>query len=91
MKVINYIVLIISIIGCVNWGLIGLFDFNLVDMLFGTGSILSRAVYILVGICGIYQLSFFMRIWLVPAALLSFLLWKYSVYRMAGFDAVCYT
>ena len=49
MKVINYIVLIISIIGCVN----------LVDMLFGTGSILSRAVYILVGICGIYQLSFF--------------------------------
>ena len=33
MKVINYIVLIISIIGCVNWGLIGLFDFNLVDML----------------------------------------------------------
>ena len=47
MKVINYIVLIISIIGCVNWGLIGLFDFNLVDMLFGTGSILSRAVYIL--------------------------------------------
>ena len=38
MKVINYIVLIISIIGCVNWGLIGLFDFNLVDMLFGTGS-----------------------------------------------------
>ena len=59
MKVINYIVLIISIIGCVNWGLIGLFDFNLVDMLFGTGAILSRAVYILVGICGIYQLSFF--------------------------------
>ena len=59
MKVINYIVLIISIIGCVNWGLIGLFDFNLVDMLFGIGSILSRAVYILVGICGIYQLSFF--------------------------------
>ena len=59
MKVINYIVLIISIIGCVNWGLIGLFDFNLVDMLFGPGSILSRAVYILVGICGIYQLSFF--------------------------------
>lgn len=59
MKVINYIVLIISIIGCVNWGLIGLFDFNLVDMLFGAGSILSRAVYILVGICGIYQLSFF--------------------------------
>ena len=46
MKVINYIVLIISIIGCVNWGLIGLFDFNLVDMLFGTGSILSRAVYL---------------------------------------------
>ena len=42
MKVINYIVLIISIIGCVNWGLIGLFDFNLVDMLFGTGSILPE-------------------------------------------------
>lgn len=59
MKILNYIVLVISIIGCINWGLIGLFEFNLVAALFGTGSMFSRIIYILVGLCGIYQLSFF--------------------------------
>lgn len=59
MKVLNYIALIVSVVGCVNWGLIGLFDFNLVSFLFGTGSLITRAIYILVGICGIYELTFF--------------------------------
>ena len=50
MKTINTIALILVIIGAINWGLIGFFDFNLVDTLFGVMTIVSRAIYILVGI-----------------------------------------
>ncbi|WP_416326156.1 DUF378 domain-containing protein [[Eubacterium] hominis] len=62
MKVWNYIALIITIIGAINWGLIGVFDFNLVTFLFQTGSWITRIVYILVGISGIYLLSFFSKL-----------------------------
>lgn len=62
MKIANYIMLIIGIVGALNWGFIGLFDFNLVTFLFGTGSMLTRLVYILVGISGIYMLSFFSKL-----------------------------
>lgn len=62
MRILNYIVLTLSIVGCLVWGLIGLFDFNLVSAIFGVGSVFSRAIYILVGICGIYQLSFFFNL-----------------------------
>lgn len=61
MKVWNYIALIITIIGAVNWGLIGVLDFNLVTFLFGTG-LITRIVYILVGICGLYLLTFFSKL-----------------------------
>lgn len=43
-------------IGALNWGLVGLFDFNLVNALFGK-SLLSRIVYTLVGLSGVYLLS----------------------------------
>ena len=56
------IALVITIIGAINWGLIGLFDFNLVSFLFGAGSIITRIIYILVGICGIYLLTFFSKL-----------------------------
>jgi len=49
--------LVITIIGALNWGLIGLLDFNLVDTLFGVESMLSRIVYTLVGICGIINIG----------------------------------
>ena len=51
--------LVITIIGAINWGLIGLFDFNLVEMIFGTGSLLSQIIYILVGISGLIDISYF--------------------------------
>lgn len=51
--------LILMIVGALNWGLIGLFGFNLVDAIFGEMSLLSRIVYILVGISGLYGLTFF--------------------------------
>lgn len=54
MKIIDKITLLLVIIGAINWLLIGLFKFNLVDTLFGTMSILSRIVYILVGISGLW-------------------------------------
>ena len=49
--------LVLTIIGAINWGLIGLLDFNLVDTLFGVESLLSRIVYILVGISGIINIG----------------------------------
>ena len=62
MKALNYIALSLVIVGAVNWGLIGFLDFNLVDALFGTGSVLSRIIYAVVGVCGLYALCFFARI-----------------------------
>lgn len=50
--------LTLSIIGAVNWGLIGLFKFDLVAFLFGSMTLLSRIIYTIVGICGIYLISF---------------------------------
>ena len=54
MKIIDKIALVLIIIGAINWGLIGIFNFNLVSTLFGDMSIISRIVYILVGISGIW-------------------------------------
>jgi len=56
MKVINAIALTVAIIGCVNWGLIGLFNFNLVEALFGN---LSFLIYSIVGIAGIWSIAFY--------------------------------
>lgn len=61
MKSLNVITLLLIIIGAVNWGLIGLFQFNLIDTLFGVGTALSRIIYTIVGICGLYAISFFAR------------------------------
>lgn len=57
MKVIDKIALILVIIGAINWGLIGIFNFNLVDSIFGTMSIVSRIIYILVGISGLWAIK----------------------------------
>lgn len=58
----DYTVLIIVLIGAINWGLIGFFRFNLVTFLFGDMTWISRIVYALVGICGLYLFSLFGRI-----------------------------
>ncbi len=54
--------LIIAIIGTLNWALIGLFRFDLVAFIFGDMSWLSRIIYVIVGICGLYLFTFFGRI-----------------------------
>ena len=57
METLQKIALTITIIGAINWGLIGLLDFNLVDTIFGVGSIFSRIIYVLVGICGLINIG----------------------------------
>lgn len=57
MKVIDKIALVLIIIGAINWGLIGIFKFNLVEMLFGNMTLLSRIIYGLVGISGLWGIK----------------------------------
>jgi uncharacterized membrane protein YuzA (DUF378 family) len=56
MRAINLLTLTLVIIGGVNWGLVGLFNFDLVATLFGEMSALSRIVYVLVGASALWQL-----------------------------------
>ena len=53
--------LVISIIGCINWGLVGLFNFNLVEYLFGDGTLLTRIVYVLVLLSGLIDIGIFTK------------------------------
>lgn len=58
MKTLQIIALTLTIIGAINWGLIGLFNFNLVAMIFGgDNSALTTIIYIIVGICGIINIK----------------------------------
>lgn len=57
METLQKICLVITIIGAIVWGLIGLFDFNLVTMLFGTDSFFPRVIYTIVGITGLINIG----------------------------------
>lgn len=52
----DLILMTLLIVGGINWGLVGLFDLDLVAALFGEGSVIARLVYILVGVSGLYFL-----------------------------------
>ena len=56
MHTLQKICLVLTIIGAIVWGLIGIFDFNLVATIFGDGSTLSRVIYSLVGIAGLINI-----------------------------------
>lgn len=62
MKYINGIALTLVIVGALNWLLVGLFEFNLVDAIFGSLSILTRIIYILVGIAGLWSIAFYSKL-----------------------------
>ena len=53
--------LVLGIVGCLNWGLVGLFDFNLVEYLFGAGALLTRIVYVLVMLAGLITIGLFTK------------------------------
>lgn len=55
MKTLDVIAAVLLVVGGLNWGLVGLFDFNLVAALFGDASSVSRLVYVLVGLGAVYQ------------------------------------
>lgn len=57
METLQKVLLVITIVGAINWGLIGLLDFDLVAMIFGLGSLFSRIIYTLVGICGLVNIG----------------------------------
>lgn len=57
METLQKVALIFTIIGAINWGLIGLFDIDLVATLFGNMSILSRIIYVVIGVCGLINIG----------------------------------
>jgi len=71
MKAMDVVVAVLLVVGGLNWGLVGLFQFDLVAAIFGgQASVLSRIVYILVGACAVYQALTWrgiQRRWVVPA------------------------
>ena len=61
MNTLYKIALTIGIIGCINWGLVGLFNFNLVEYLFGDNSLITRIVYTLVFVSGLIEIGIFTK------------------------------
>lgn len=57
MGTLEKVALVFTIIGALNWGLVGLFDLNLVTMLFKEGSFLTNLIYIIIAICGIINIG----------------------------------
>ena len=56
MRTIDVIAAILLVVGGINWGLIGLFNFDLIEALFGSAPIFIKIVYSLVGIAAVYQI-----------------------------------
>lgn len=61
-RLFDCLALTLVIVGALNWALVGVFRFDLVAFIFGDMSWLSRIVYTLVGISGLYLISFYMRL-----------------------------
>ena len=57
MKTLQIVALILTIIGALNWGLVGIFNFNLVEAIFGVMTWFTRLIYILVGISGLWGIK----------------------------------
>lgn len=57
METLQKIALVFTIIGALNWGLVGIFDLNLVDFLFQDIDILKRIIYIVIAVCGLINIG----------------------------------
>ena len=62
MKALDIIALILVIVGAVNWGLVGLFGLDLVATIFGSMSVVSRIIYVLIGVAGIWSIRMVSRV-----------------------------
>lgn len=61
LNALDWVAMILAIVGAINWGLVGLFDFNLVTALFGAVPVLVTIVYILVGLAGLWLIYLLVR------------------------------
>lgn len=61
-KGLDYTILTIVIIGAINWGLIVFFKLDLIAMVFGDMTLISRIIYSVVGLCGLYLISLYGRV-----------------------------
>ena len=59
---VDWLALVLMIVGSVNWGLVGAVNFDLVAAMFGPGSMLSRIVYALVGLAGLYGIAMALKL-----------------------------
>ncbi|MBQ3253604.1 MAG: DUF378 domain-containing protein [Acholeplasmatales bacterium] len=57
MSIIQKIALVFTILGAINWALIGIFSFNLVEFFFNEGTVPTRIVYILIGLTGLFNIA----------------------------------
>ncbi|WP_312243008.1 DUF378 domain-containing protein [Pantoea sp.] len=63
MKTLDVVALVLLIVGGLNWLLVGLFQFDLVAAIFGgQAAILSRIIYVVVGLCALYCITFFAKL-----------------------------
>jgi hypothetical protein len=62
LNIMDLVALILLVIGGLNWGLVGLFSFDLVASLFGAASVISNIVYILVGVSAVYVAFVMMKL-----------------------------
>lgn len=60
-SILDRLALALVVIGAINWGLVGIFSFNLVGWIFGSATIFSRLIYVLVGLGGVWSLSMLFR------------------------------
>ena len=56
MKVVKWLAIVLIIVGAINWGLVGAFHFNAVAAIFGVEGLVTRIIYILVGVSGLYKI-----------------------------------
>lgn len=61
MKILNFLAIVLLILGGLNWFLIGIFNFNLVSIFFGHMTLISRVIYIVVGLAALYALLHFKK------------------------------
>ncbi|EIT86867.1 hypothetical protein A374_04814 [Fictibacillus macauensis ZFHKF-1] len=57
MAILKHLAMLLAVIGTLNWGVVGIFDYNVVNELFGSSSITAEIIYILVGLSGLYLLA----------------------------------
>jgi len=54
--IVKWLAVILIIVGALNWGLVGAFHVNAVALLFGDASMITRVIYMLVGLAGLYKI-----------------------------------